>query len=315
MAESEGEAEQNEDKEENEQCQHVEDGNGETSTSTLLKPIGITLEWLLFGIFMLHCHVFLFCFKYLIDIAPKYCSKRKYKILECFTGTLLSFSPSMTSVFIVVIINIIGEMFPEIQSWEVCYIMWSLCVSIAYWIQIVLLEIMRKEDKAAAKDTMSKWLLYPFGIKPSEAGDSNRWSIPLVSFAPAMVAGFLANFILEEKYVFQCDHSAYDSISDVCYHDEGVCCIAISSHTAPITFMASLASTILAAWGVIKAIGHLICISDDNVVIDHTEELEMMQRVLSTPSGRKLMKESIATMEEEETKKAESEAGSGHTKV
>merc|ERR1712062_325446 len=166
-------------------------------------------------------------------------------------------------------------------------------------------------DVVEAQKKLAKWLLYPFGIKPSDAGDSDYWSIPLVSFAPAMVAGFLANFFLETKYLFECDKSLYDSISDVCFDEEGVCCMAISSHTAPITFMASLASTILAAWGVVKTIGYLICIADDEVVIDNKEEEEktkaMVKTVMRSPSVRKMMRETIDLAKEEETKKAESE--------
>jgi len=295
MAESEAQDQQNGEQGSTEQ-------NAKDGTSKF-ELIGIGLEKALIFIFMLH--------GWLIAIVEEVCSKHEYYVFQYLAMTIVSFTPSMTTASIVVTINIVGDMYHEIQSWEVCYITWSICVSIAYWISAVFYE-----DTVDPRNRASKWLLRPFGIKPSDAKDSFMWSITLVSFAVAMVAGFLANFALEKKYHFQCHHSEFDSISDVCYKNEEICCIAISSHTKPITFLSSLASTILAAWGVIKVIGYLICISDPNVVEDHTEEvMEILESVKGSQSLLKMLKETIDLAQKEEAKKAEPEAGCTDTKV
>merc|ERR1719242_1564448 len=171
------------------------------------------------------------------------------------------------------------------------------------------------DDVEQFRSKVAKWLLKPFGVNPSQQSQrSIFWSIPLVSLAPSMVAGFLANFFLETKYLIACDQSLFDPISDVCFHEEGVCCMVISSHTKPITFLASMASTILAAWGVVKGIGLLICSADDHVEIDETEEEEKFKKMLKkvmreSQSVRKIMRETINSAEENETKKPKSEAG------
>ena len=41
-------------------------------------------------------------------------------------------------------------------------------------------------------------------------------------------------------------------VCQICFDDVKICCIALSSHEEPATFLASLATTILAAWEVIK---------------------------------------------------------------
>merc|ERR1719242_1187291 len=168
------------------------------------------------------------------------------------------------------------------------------------------------DDVEQFRSKVAKWLLKPFGVNPSQQSQrSIFWSIPLVSLAPSMVAGFLANFFLETKYLIACDQSLFDPISDVCFHEEGVCCMVISSHTKPITFLASMASTILAAWGVVKGIGLLIC-SAEGYETEEEEKIKdiakkvmeevmakekiekITKKVMGSPSGRNILRQSIA---------------------
>merc|ERR1719242_1832036 len=163
------------------------------------------------------------------------------------------------------------------------------------------------DDVEQFRSKVAKWLLKPFGVNPSQQSQrSIFWSIPLVSLAPSMVAGFLANFFLETKYLIACDQSLFDPISDVCFHEEGVCCMVISSHTKPITFLASMASTILAAWGVVKGIGLLICSAYDY----QTEEEEKIKDI-----AKKVMEEVMAKEKMEKITKKVLEKVLGEDKI
>jgi hypothetical protein len=108
--------------------------------------------------------------------------------------------------------------------------------------------------------------------------------MPLLATAPAMVAGFFANYILDIKYLLKCDTSYVDR-SEMCFDD--VCCVAYDSHSEWISFMSSLASTLLAIWGVIKVIGVFASEGDNNLKENDTEFVEKVQSIIPSDDSRK----------------------------
>jgi len=317
MAESETQKEEEDKKAETEQeesgpaaqCKRIFNANS-------AKHLGTGLRYLIIAIWALHIHVF-WCFTFCVciiagGIYDDTDDTPFWIILLVFMW--FPMGTAVTPAIVVFLINSVGGFYDEIQSWEVAYISWGACCTLFYGPVLV---VAAKDSSAAGAllDALSKFLLYPFGIRPRDAGDSIVWSSPLVSVAPSLVSGFFANFILQPKYFLECNE-AYGPISDPdsCFNDGAICCVAISSHTEPAGFFAGLASTVLAAWGVVKIIGHFICLHDDEVKFDKDDEEKtkrMMKDVLSTKSGRDLLAKSISLSERgpDDTKKDGTEAG------
>lgn len=168
-----------------------------------------------------------------------------------FTPSLLCFGVQgsiITPIAVVYMVNSMSDYWEEIQSWQISYISWG-CSSALLWTAVVL-----QHRKIFDKIDFKNWILFPFGMATEDADiDLFWWVTPLVATAPASVIGFIANFILDEKFELICDRE-YNDISTICYDD--VCCITRSSQNGNevIFFMSSLASTILASWGVIKIV-------------------------------------------------------------
>lgn len=272
------------------------------------KTFGKLLKWSIIILLALHSSLF------------GCCGVLCYGFSDPGAFTLLSLiwiflGPVITSSIVVFLLNSVGDFYDDIQSWQIAYITWgALCTFIFAGITIVA----HFEHSKKNFINLVRWLLYPFGIKPQKAEEETLfWTVPLVSVAPAMVIGYFANFIMAPKFVLAC-HESYGPIADPdsCFNDGAICCTAISSQADPLIFMAHLSSSILAAWGVVKIIGHFICLHDDNIVVaeDETEKTKkLVKNVLSSPSVRNIMKDSIALSEKEETEnpkvKKEAEAG------
>merc|ERR1711933_139742 len=77
----------------------------------------------------------------------------------------------------------------------------------------------------------------------------------LASLLPAAVFGFIANFVLEEKFELKCDGIGEN---DCAVQTEIGCCDIISSHELNNTyeFAGGLASNIIATWAVIRIFGY-----------------------------------------------------------
>ena len=261
------------------------------------KTFGTFLKYSIIILWALHCNLFGCCgyVGLLMDRRANKCGRFDEDgpgPVAVFSLIWIALGPVVTADIVVFLVNSVGDSYDEIQSWQIAYITWGSFCTIIFggFITLVFIHHFGDADYNDVMDKLVRWLLYPFGIKPRRAEhETVFWTVPLVSLAPAMVLGFLANFILEPKYVFECDES-YGPIADPdsCFNDGAICCIAISSHSEPLAFMASLASTILAAWGVVKIIGYFICFHDDDIVVDddETEKApQLMKDALSSSSS------------------------------
>merc|ERR1740123_1190390 len=124
--------------------------------------------------------------------------------------------------------------------------------------------------------------LLPFGVEANDTGDSYMFLFPLIATAPALVGGYIANFILAPSYTLECD-IAYNVISEIC--EDGVCCLTVSSHEDLITFAPKLASSILAGWGIVKYLTmFLIAYSGEVVVDDGTKDADTKDAPDSEPA-------------------------------
>ena len=225
-----------------------------------LKCIGRVLRILIIVIFFLHVNVFLclsFCLELWLDN-------------DVVTTLVILFGPLNTTITTVICINYVGEFYDEIQSWEIAYISWSAFCFIGILIQETWVCCSKSKTRDQISQEFDSYLLAPFGVKASKVGSSGWWSLPLVSCAPAIVCGYLANYMLQERFELECNE-LYFGISDICEDD--VCCIVISSHDDWINFITKLASSIIAGWGIVKSIGFFITKYDDDIE-EHKENTE-----------------------------------------
>lgn len=209
----------------------------------------------LFGIYMLNCHIFACigcCNEDVGDVAG-----------------LIAFAlgPLITPGIAVLVMNEVCGAYGQIQSWQVAYILWGVGIALIY----IANEVWNSRYEEH-NETFVGVLLLPFGVKAKDTGDSFMFLVPLVSTAPALVGGYIANFILAPSYTLECD-IAYNVISEIC--EDGVCCLTVSSHEDLITFAPKLASSILAGWGIVKYLAmFLIKYSGEVVVDDGTKDAD-----------------------------------------
>eukprot|EP00483_Globobulimina_turgida_P003058 UN03063 len=213
----------------------------------MLAFIGKILRYSIIIIYGIHSHIF-FC------IACATALFLKDEDTQERIPTLLNATgPVITTSLVVFILNHIVNVYDDIQSWEIAYILWSVICALLYYAQEILVCMKKDKDRKEVVASFDKFLLYPFGVKSSETGDSGIWSLPLVASAPAIVGGYIANYILSVHYVLECDPS-YEPISNICEKD--VCCIITNSDENWINFIVQLASSILASWGIVKSVGY-----------------------------------------------------------
>eukprot|EP01084_Bolivina_argentea_P059779 109210_1 len=202
----------------------------------------------------------------------------KKAALLTFINYFLSYSgmiifPGFITYFVVYYL----QLFPEIQSWMISYIIWGILSFITtmmvhgswlfgfgygilgnYLLLIIgvdlgghdVTELNDDEDEEHDSNCLSNMLenvdLYIAYIFPA-----------LASFLPAAVCGFLVNFVWEEQYVLNCSEEVKNS--SLCY-GAGRCCEIISSHDFKnsYSFVGGLASNILAVFASIRIVGFLM---------------------------------------------------------
>lgn len=220
--------------------------------------VGKSLKILILAIYYVHANVFACCGYFLLWFFDDYCAT-----IAAFI--LISPGTAVTTSVVVYLLNDVVGLYDELQSWQVAYILWGAFCCLGLMTPEICSIVQRKgEDEAwKVRETFDKFLLYPFGVKAVYAGNSCVWTLPLVSCAPALVGGFIANFIFEERHILECDKS-YNVFSNIC--EENVCCIVISSHDNWINFITKLASSIIAGWGIVKSVGFFITTYGDDGV-------------------------------------------------
>eukprot|EP01083_Nonionella_stella_P097579 274292_1 len=177
--------------------------------------------------------------------------------------------------------------YDEIQSWMIAYIVWGTCsfvMVVTYFTLIFAFRYTDRPKQATAKciNTINKALLFivavDFGALDivSILTDDDLYldhilegkamgvvtlflTIPIASLLPAAVCGFIANYILEEKFELKCRSDITNT--NICFNSLGYgCCEVISSHSLrnSYAFMGGLASNILAVWAITRICAYLL---------------------------------------------------------
>eukprot|EP01083_Nonionella_stella_P049819 132716_1 len=156
-----------------------------------------------------------------------------FGLLVCYSGML--YSPA------IIVFSVLSstDMWDEIQSWMISYIAWGIASFLftSLYLSVTLLH--------AGNSTIA--VMFMMFLLPSFA----------ILF-PSAVIGFLANFILEEKFVLECGDDI--TAEYLCFEEEYGCCEVISSHDYRNTyeFVGGLASNVIATWAVIRVVGYLV---------------------------------------------------------
>lgn len=105
--------------------------------------------------------------------------------------------------------------------------------------------------KSHRKNEFNRWLLHPFLSdgnydKLENAGDSAMFTVPLISLAPAILIGYVYNFMTQNTSILECS-PAFDT--SICEGD--VCCKLVSQCAQWTTFMPTLSGALF-AWGLVK---------------------------------------------------------------
>eukprot|EP01083_Nonionella_stella_P087931 244830_1 len=140
--------------------------------------------------------------------------------------------------------------YSEIQSWMVGFVAWSFFISLVELLDVYATTTanVKLMDMIGA----TSWLIN--GIHISENVDVKSAGLfrSLMCLLPASVCGFLANYILQERFMLKCKESYMDS--NVCFDDGVGCCEVVSSHDLmnAYYFTGGLVSNILASFTVIR---------------------------------------------------------------
>ena len=190
-------------------------------------------------------------------------------VVICTLG--LTFMPFIM-VYVVLLDSVdVDEWNGEIQSWMIAYISWGI---ISYLLSMIVLSTMVYETwkQMEKMKTLMHIMFFIIGV---DFGDIDFQALynsnmvfgfcvvgvfpSMVASLPSAIVGFIANFVLEEKFVLQCSDDIDDT--DLCFNNSGHgCCQVISSHDLrnSYSFMGGLASNILATWAIIRILGYLI---------------------------------------------------------
>eukprot|EP01083_Nonionella_stella_P125690 380180_1 len=161
----------------------------------------------------------------------------------------LAFLLTLTSTCLITFIVFTVSGYSEIQSWMVAYMSWGFCFAMVYLIR----DFAHVTSNVKLMHLEKTIVLLITGIAISENVDSNTGELRvLMCFLPGSVCGFLANYILQERFMLKCKQSYTDS--SVCFDDGVGCCQVISSHDLmnAYYFTGGLVSNILASFTVIR---------------------------------------------------------------
>eukprot|EP01083_Nonionella_stella_P000725 2069_1 len=142
------------------------------------------------------------------------------------------------------------DYYDEIQSWMIAYIVWGVCSFVLGMVYIVLYVLMDSPKQKKYINSINKVVFFivaiDFGALDIVSIITNVsfediflgkamglvtlfLTVPLASLLPSAISGFIANYILEEKFELKCRDDIVNT--DICFEslDYG-CCEVISSH-------------------------------------------------------------------------------------
>lgn len=238
-----------------------------------LSKLGHLLTYFALLIILLHTGMFMICSLCLFTLCPPL---PIYAL--SFMGILVT-----PCIIVSVLLTQFDDIWNEIQSWMIAYIVWGLISYLLFMIYVIAVYCI--ENAEGYLDVLNNIVMITLGF---DVGEFNVNSIimsnyfiltdvirgkkmdvlilmmtPFVaSLLPATVIGFIANFILDEKYELDCRQEYLDG--DICIESSESCCKIISSHdwNNIYVFMGGLSANILAMWAIIRIFCYIMVHAD-----------------------------------------------------
>eukprot|EP01083_Nonionella_stella_P079724 218881_1 len=174
------------------------------------------------------------------------------------------------------------RLYDEIQSWMIAYIVWGIFTFMVLTTYTILTIILQGRKQKKYLRTVNRIIFFivaiDFGafdiismlsaknvyIEDIFSGQAMGLvtfflQMPIASLLPSAVCGFIANYILQEKFELKCRTEIVNT--NICFNSlEYGCCEVISSHNwmNSYAFMGRFASNILAVWAIIRICGYLL---------------------------------------------------------
>eukprot|EP01084_Bolivina_argentea_P139935 246116_1 len=188
-----------------------------------------------------------------------------------FTGMVFVFCNGgmvITPIVTICVILYETELYSDgIQSWMITWVVWSVLTFIITSVNVY--------SATLEKDKITKIvnnIVLPVvgvdlgGFTESDVFETGEWWELVVRYicqalaclVPAAIAGFIANYIFEEKFNLECGADIKNDY--LCFESEYGCCHIVSSYDIANSyiFIGSLASNVLAIWAVVRIMGYLV---------------------------------------------------------
>eukprot|EP01083_Nonionella_stella_P138958 423020_1 len=267
------------------------DAKKESKITLITQTFGKCLAIMMALIIVLHCMISILivgaccctCFGLLI-----LCGKmNRDDIVKKHSLMYLIFVTSLLGLAIspIVLIHFIlsySERWMEIQSWMIAYIVWGIFTFMVLTTYTILTIILQGRKQKKYLRTVNRIIFFivaiDFGafdiismlsaknvyIEDIFSGQAMGLvtfflQMPIASLLPSAVCGFIANYILQEKFELKCRTEIVNT--NICFNSlEYGCCEVISSHNwmNSYAFMGRFASNILAVWAIIRICGYLL---------------------------------------------------------
>eukprot|EP01084_Bolivina_argentea_P151381 264225_1 len=209
---------------------------------------------------------------FLVYCCVYYCCNTRIEMADAHLIFFIFFLFSGMAITPIINVNMVlteMNMWDEIQSWMISYIIWgiiSLIASISHFVLIYFHKDIRILDNAILLIMGVDFGDFDVGreLKDNE-NQLEMFGIififpSLASLLPAITIGFIANYYLEEKFDLRCSEDISISSEHLCFEEQYGCCEIISSHDIKnaYVFIGGLASNVLFAWAVIRIAGYLL---------------------------------------------------------
>ena len=162
-----------------------------------------------------------------------------------------------------------------IQSWMISWLIWGILAFVI--ISMYIFGIIRGiSEKDKIVKILNRIVLLIIGVDfgninvegllEAGYGENDPWKLfgvflvfpSLACFMPAAIAGFIANYFLEEQFTLKCSKDTQNNY--LCFEEKYGCCQIVSSfdYTNSYIFIGGLASNILAIWAIVRIIGYVM---------------------------------------------------------
>ena len=123
--------------------------------------------------------------------------------------------------------------FSVVQSWTIVFLSWSFFHALFVFLE----SYARINGNMTLMKILQAIALWINGINVANTFDYyvQTCHLTLMSLLPACICGFIANYLLQERFLLKCSQNA--PVSDICFHEGVGCCDVVSSHNFATSYL------------------------------------------------------------------------------